>query len=102
MLVPLVETILLGHPKHEWIARLEAADVPCGPIDTIAEVFENPQVLARGMKFAMPHPVAGTVTLVANPMKLSATPPAYDLPPPLLDQHRDEILAMLAQRRAQD
>ncbi len=94
-LVPLLETILMGHGKSEWIARFEAADVPCGPIDTIAEVFENPQIVARGMRVDLPHPTAGKVSLVANPMRLSATPPRYDLPPPLLDQHRDEILALL-------
>ncbi len=96
VLVPLIEAILTGRTKQEWIARLEAADVPCGPIDRIDEVFENPQVLARGLRFELPHAEAGRVALVANPMRLSATPPVYDLPPPSLDEHRDEILAMLA------
>ncbi|MGI9024100.1 MAG: CaiB/BaiF CoA transferase family protein [Burkholderiaceae bacterium] len=95
VLVPLLEAILMGRGKHTWIAQLEAADVPCGPIDNIAEVFENPQVQARGMKIALPHALAGHVSLVANPMRMSATPPRYDLPPPMLDEHRDAILAML-------
>ena len=98
VLVPLVEAILMGRGKHAWIARLEAADVPCGPIDDIAEVFDNPQVQARGMRLELAHPVAGRVSLVANPMRMSATPPAYDLPPPSLDEHRDEILALLASK----
>lgn len=94
-LVPMVETILMGRTKHEWITRFEAADVPCGPIDSIAEVFENPQIVARGMRVDLPHPITGQVSLVANPMRMSATPPRYDLPPPTLDQHRDEILALI-------
>lgn len=98
VLVPLLEAILMGRGKHEWIARLEAADVPCGPIDSIAEVFENPQVQARGMKIELPHALAGHVALVANPMRMSATPPRYGLPPPLLDEHREEILALLRER----
>ncbi len=95
VLVPMLETILMGHTKHDWIARFEAADVPCGPIDNIAEVFENPQVQARGMKLEMAHPATGKVTLVANPMRLSATPPRYDLAPPMLDAQREEILALI-------
>lgn len=95
VLVPLVEAILMGHGKHDWITRLEAADVPCGPIDDIGEVFENPQVRARGLRVDLPHPTAGHVSLVANPMRMSATPPAYDLPPPALDADRDEILALV-------
>ena len=96
VLVPLLEAILGGRTRREWIARLEAADVPCGPIDRIDEVFKNPQVVARGLRIELPHPVAGKVALVANPMRMSATPPRYGLPPPLLDEHREEILALLA------
>jgi formyl-CoA transferase len=94
-LVPLLEAVLRGHTKHHWIDRLEAAEVPCGPIDSIAEVFENPQVLARGLRIELPHPEAGHVTLVASPMKMSATPPVYDRAPPELDADRDAILAEL-------
>ena len=100
VLVPLLEAILRGRTKHEWIAKLEGADVPCGPIDNIAEVFENPQVQARGMKIELPHALAGHVSLVANPMRMSATPPRYALPPPMLDEHRDEILALLREARS--
>ena len=77
----------------EWIATLEALAVPCGPINTLADVFADPQVQARGLKVTMPHPVAGQVPLVASPMKLSATPVDYRLPPPMLGEHTDEILA---------
>lgn len=100
VLVPLLEAILMGRDKHEWIAQLEAADVPCGPIDNIAEVFENPQVQARGMKIELPHAISGHVSLVTNPMRMSATPPRYDLPPPMLDEHRDAILGLLRELRS--
>ncbi len=95
VLVPLLEAILMGDTKHRWIERLEAVDVPCGPIDSIAEVFENPQVIARGLRIDLPHAEAGRVSLVANPMRMSATPPRYELPPPALDEHRDAILSLL-------
>ena len=98
VLVPLLEAILMGRTKQRWIAALEAADVPCGPIDRLDEVFANPQVVARGLRFELPHPEAGRVALVANPMRMSATPPVYDLPPPSLDQHRAEILALIGER----
>ncbi len=95
VLVPLLEAILMGRTRQAWITRLEAADVPCGPIDRLDEVFENPQVVARGLKIELPHAEAGRLALVANPMRMSVTPPAYDLPPPALDEHRQEILDML-------
>jgi len=63
-----------------------------GPINKIADVFEEPQVLARGMKFELPHAVAGSVTLVGSPMKFSQTPIKHEIPPPALGQHTQEIL----------
>jgi crotonobetainyl-CoA:carnitine CoA-transferase CaiB-like acyl-CoA transferase len=66
--------------------------VPCGPVNRIDQVFADPQVVARGLKVTMPHPTAGTVALVANPVRLSASPVQYRLPPPLLGQHTDEVL----------
>ena len=99
VLVPLLEAILTGRTKAAWIERLEAADVPCGPIDRLDEVFRNPQIVARGLQIDLPHAEAGKVSLVANPMRMSATPPAYDLPPPSLDEHRAEILALIEAAR---
>jgi len=92
VLVPLLAAMVKTKTKHEWIDALEAAGVPCGPINNLDEVFENPQVLARDMRIDLPHPTAGKVTLVGSPMKLSATPPAYGMPPPLLGQHTAEVL----------
>jgi crotonobetainyl-CoA:carnitine CoA-transferase CaiB-like acyl-CoA transferase len=77
---------------RDWVSALEAAGVACGPINNIKQVFEEPQVIARGMRIELPHPTAGTVPLVASPMKFSATPIEHKLPPPTLGQHTDEIL----------
>jgi crotonobetainyl-CoA:carnitine CoA-transferase CaiB-like acyl-CoA transferase len=79
----------------EWVALLEPLGVPCGPINRLDEVFANPQVRHRGLKVDVPHPLSGTVPLVANPIKFSRTPLTYDTPPPLLGQHTDEILRTL-------
>ena len=92
VLVPLLEQMVALRTRDEWIAMLEAVGVPCGPINDIGEVFANPQVQARGIAMDMPHPSAGKVTLVRSPLRLSATPAATDLPPPLLGQHTDEVL----------
>ena len=77
---------------RQWVEGLEAAGVPNGPINDIKQVFEEPQVLARGMRIDLVHPTAGTVPLVASPMRFSATPLEYKMPPPTLGQHTDEIL----------
>jgi crotonobetainyl-CoA:carnitine CoA-transferase CaiB-like acyl-CoA transferase len=76
----------------EWVKLLDDAGVANGPINTIKEVFEEPQVIARGMKFELPHAAAGKVSLVASPMKFSGTPLTHDIPPPVVGQHTDEIL----------
>lgn len=91
-LVPLLEPVMLQQSKQYWISTLEAAGVPCGPIDSIAEALQNPQVLARGMRLDLPHPSAGAVKLVANPIHMSASPTTHSLPPPLLSEHTDEVL----------
>jgi formyl-CoA transferase len=81
-----------GKTKSNWIALLEAANVPCGPINNLAEVFDNEQVKARGMQIEAPHPTAGSMKLVASPMRLSETPVEVRLAPPTLGQHTQEIL----------
>jgi crotonobetainyl-CoA:carnitine CoA-transferase CaiB-like acyl-CoA transferase len=92
-LIPLLKKLTVERSTAEWIAALEALAVPCGPINSLADVFADPQVQARGLKVTMPHPVAGQVALVASPMKLSATPVDYRLPPPMLGEHTDDILS---------
>jgi crotonobetainyl-CoA:carnitine CoA-transferase CaiB-like acyl-CoA transferase len=77
---------------------LEAAGVPHGPINTLEQVFREPQAIARGLKVEIPHPLAGTVSLVRSPMRFSATPIEHKVPPPLLGQHTEEILRGLLGR----
>jgi len=79
----------------EWVAALEAVEVPCGPINDIARVFEDPQVIARGMKIAADHPTAGRIPLVANPIRFSESPVEYRNAPPTLGQHTAEVLTDL-------
>ena len=93
VLVPMLETIMKTRGKAEWLTALEAAKVPCGPINDLAEVFADPQVRYRGMVHTWHHPLAEAVDLVASPIKMSATPVRNDLPPPLLGEHTDEVLA---------
>ncbi len=80
-------------PARAWLAALEPAGVPCGPINDLSQVFEDPQVRHRRMEVRAPHPAAGQVRMVASPIKFSQTPVTYDVPPPLLGQHTDEVLA---------
>jgi crotonobetainyl-CoA:carnitine CoA-transferase CaiB-like acyl-CoA transferase len=91
-LVPLVAEAMTRRTKADWLATLESAGVPCGPINDLAEVFADPQVNSRGMTIEMPHPLAGAVSLVASPLKLSGTPVQYRRAPPLLGEHTDEVL----------
>jgi crotonobetainyl-CoA:carnitine CoA-transferase CaiB-like acyl-CoA transferase len=78
---------------RDWIAALEAAGVPCGPINTLADVFADPQVAARGMEIRMEHAAGVAVPLVANPIRMSETPPSYRTAPPVLGQHTRAVLA---------
>ena len=84
--------IIVEKSKQFWINSLDAVGVPCGPIDNIAEVCENPQIISRGLKLDLAHPTAGTVPSIANPLKLSRTPLQMKNGPPLLGQHSAEIL----------
>jgi crotonobetainyl-CoA:carnitine CoA-transferase CaiB-like acyl-CoA transferase len=76
----------------EWIDLLELVSVPCGPINTIANVFADPQVQARGMQMQMDHPTTGSIDLVASPIRLSDTPVRYHRAPPVLGQDTREVL----------
>jgi crotonobetainyl-CoA:carnitine CoA-transferase CaiB-like acyl-CoA transferase len=98
VLVPILEDIMKQRPKAQWLAALEAAKVPCGAINNLAEVFADPQVQERGMVDTWQHPLEPQLRLVASPMKLSVTPVRTDLPPPLLGQHTGEVLGELLGR----
>ncbi|MBU2602330.1 MAG: CoA transferase [Actinobacteria bacterium] len=82
-------------PADEWLALFHREKIPAGPINSIPEVFEDPQVIAREMMVEMQHPTAGTIKLVGSPLKMSETPAAYYRHPPLLGEHTDEVLAEL-------
>jgi crotonobetainyl-CoA:carnitine CoA-transferase CaiB-like acyl-CoA transferase len=90
---PRIEKALALRTSAEWTGLLAAAGVPAGPVNTVPEALEHPQVLARDMVVELDHPVAGKLKTLGSPVKLSATPPTLRRPPPVLGQHTDEILA---------
>ena len=91
-LVPQIDALLRERTQREWIDALEPAGIPCGPINGLDQVFADPQVAARGMQLDLAHPLAGTVPQVRAPLRMSRTPPAFDLPPPLLGEHTAAVL----------
>ena len=91
-LVNLLEPVFAARSTKDWIALLEAANVPCGPINRIDQVFADPQAHARGLRMTMPH-ASGPLDLVASPLRLEKTPPEYRSAPPLLGEHTDCVLA---------
>ena len=94
-LIPLLNKITIRRTTAEWIADLEKVGVPCGPINTLAEVFADEHVLHRQLKVAMDHPVLGCVPQVASPIRLSETPIDYRNAPPTLGEHTDAVLSEL-------
>jgi crotonobetainyl-CoA:carnitine CoA-transferase CaiB-like acyl-CoA transferase len=91
----LLADIFVTRTTREWCDALEAAGVPNGPINDLKQVFEEPQVIARGMRIELEHPLAGRVPLIASPMKFLGTPLEHEAPPPTLGQHTDEVLTRL-------
>jgi crotonobetainyl-CoA:carnitine CoA-transferase CaiB-like acyl-CoA transferase len=77
----------------EWIETLRSAGVPAGRIDSVRDVCEHPQVIARDMVVELEHPEAGPIRVTGVPIKLSETPGAVDSPPPVLGQHTEDVLA---------
>ncbi|RQR63387.1 CoA transferase [Burkholderia sp. Bp9126] len=94
-LVPIIADMVKTRGKQAWIDALEAAGVPCGPINDLDEVFENEQVVARGMQVELPHPCGANVKLVRNPIRMSRTPPDARTAPPLLGEQTDDVLREL-------
>jgi len=88
----LLADIFAKRTTKDWCDALEAAGVPNGPINNLKQVFEEPQIVARGMKIELDHAVAGKVPLIASPMKFSTTQLEFKNPPPVLGQHTDEVL----------
>ena len=94
-LLQALREVLRQRPVAEWLARLDAADVPAGPVNELPEVFANPQVQHRGMLVEAEHPQAGTLRMLASPIRLSATPVPKPTAPPLLGEHTSEVLSAL-------
>ena len=91
-IVALLQPLLTARTTAEWIALLESANVPCGPINRIDQVFADPQAIAREVLVRLPHADADALDLVASPLKLAKTPPEYRSAPPLLGEHTDAVL----------
>ena len=91
-LVALLAEIMRQGTRDDWIARLEAVGVPCGPINDIAQAFAHPQVAARQLRRDLPHPSGSVAPVTASPLRFSASPVVYRRAPPLLGQHTEEVL----------
>ena len=100
-LVPMLQEYFLTRPVADWVEDLQGANVPCGPINDLADVFADPQVLARNMYLEIPHPTLGTIKQTGLPIKFSLTPGGLDRHPPLLGEHNHEILEDLGYSVAQ-
>ena len=94
-LVPMLQEVFNKRPVLEWVDSLNAASVPAGPINDLADVFSDPQVLSRDMYQEIPHPTLGTIKQTGLPIKFSRTPGGLDRHPPLLGEHNSEILGEL-------
>jgi len=90
-LISVLEPLLRSRTNAQWIGSLERANVPCGPINRIDQVFADPQAIARELVVPMEH-ATGPLDLVSSPLRLARTPPEYRLPPPVLGEHTDEVL----------
>jgi formyl-CoA transferase len=91
-LIPLLKSIFITRTVNEWLADLEKAEIPCGPIQNFEQVFSMPTVDEREMLVKMDHPTIGELPLVGSPLKMSDTPVEYRLPPPLMGEHTETIL----------
>ncbi len=97
-LTPVMQT----STTKEWVEKLEALSIGCGPINTLKDVFADPHVVARGMVKELPHSSGTSVKVIANPVRLSATPVDYRIAPPLLGEHTDDVLGTILGMSAAD
>jgi formyl-CoA transferase len=91
-LIPLLENLFRQSEISSWLALLEDIGIPCGPINTVDQALEDPQVQSRGMVINISHPTAGTIRMVASPLNIPTAPTEVHLPPPLLGEHTEQIL----------
>ncbi len=91
-IIALLASIFKMASVAEWLEKLDKAEIPCGPINNFEQVFSMPQVKEREMLVQMEHPTIGALPLVGSPLKMSATPVEYRIPPPLMGEHTDDIL----------
>src|SRR5690606_11522788 len=94
-LIPELQRFFLTKTRDEWVRMLEAAAVPIGLINDIAQVHSDPQVIARGVKFYMPHELLEQVPQIQSPMRFSDSPVAYRHAPPTLGAHTHEVLSQV-------
>lgn len=94
-LIPVLREIIAAKPRIYWLDGLERAGVPSGPVNTLDQVFADPQVIARGMRIDLPHSVGVPAPSIASPIKMSETPPTYRRAPPRLGEHTGEVLTEL-------
>lgn len=94
-LIPLMCEVTRTRSTQTWVSTLENLGVPCGPINTVDQVYQDPQVQARHLKFEMQHPRAGAIPLIANPIRMSQTPVQYRHVPPAIGQHTQEVLSQV-------
>ncbi len=87
-----IESVTLGRPRADWLTTFTENDIPCGPINTYEQVFEDPQVQARGMVVDTDHPTLGRLRTLGSPLKLSVTPPVVGRRAPLLGEHTEQVL----------
>jgi len=95
LLTGLLQSIFNGGRREEWLQRLQAHDVPCAPLNTLGEVFDDPQVREYGFPIEVEHPRMGKMRLVGSGVELSRTPPGIKMPPPTLGEHTGEVLGAL-------
>ena len=95
LLTGLLQSIFSAGRREEWLQRLQARDVPCAPLNTLGEVFDDPQVREYGFPIEVEHPRMGKMRLVGSGVELSRTPPGIKMPPPTLGEHTGEVLGAL-------
>jgi formyl-CoA transferase len=95
VLVPLLQNVFQQEPASRWLEKFAGAEIPAGPINTVAEAIEDGQTRGRGLIVQLEHPTIGTAKSIANPIRFSSTPVSYRLPPPLLGEHTGELLQVL-------